>query len=127
RDGEINLLELLRADTDGDGYVTADDVDEITQYVNRLSNSFTAGTYFTHLLVKVQQSIGRYDGYFDCNDGYVRLDGYGGINIIDTDSLSEDELIYNGYLVDPLIQLDPVYTTVPFENITYRIKPLPFW
>lgn len=127
RDGEITLLELLRADVDGDGYVTSDDLDELTQYVNRQVNSFTAGTYFTHLTLTVQQSIGRYDGYFDCTDGYVRLDGYGGTNIVSSDSLSIDELTYDGYNSTPIIQLDSVYTAVPFESVTYQIKPLPFW
>jgi hypothetical protein len=125
-DGDINTLELLRADVNGDGYVTSADVDLITQFVNRQINSFPAGDTFTHLTLTVQQSTGRYDGYFDC-DGYVRLDGYLGKNIVDPGSLSAADLLYDGYLVDPVIESDVVFTTVPFPGVTYKVTPQPYW
>ena len=96
-DGYFSTLEILRADVDGDGYITATDVGLITSYVNKVTNAFPVGSSFTHLCFQVQQSIGRYDGYFDC-DGYVRLDGYTGQNIVDPSSLSPSELIYDGYI-----------------------------
>lgn len=125
-DGEIETLELLRADVNGDGYVTSEDLDLITNYVNKSINSFPIGSSFTHLCLKVQQSVGRFDGYFDC-DGYVRLDGYSGLNIVDPDDLSAPELEYDGYLVDPMIDSDSIFTSIPFAGTTYQIKPLPFW
>lgn len=125
-DGYFSTLELLRADVDGDGYVTSNDVDLITQYVNRIINSFPAGSSFTHLCLQVQQSIGRYDGYFDC-DGYVRLDGYNGINVVSSGNLSQSELEYDGYITTPVLELDTIFTTVPFAGVSYQITPQPFW
>ena len=124
--GEFTTLEILRADVDGDGYVTSNDADLVTQYVTRQINSFPAGQSFTHLCLEVQQSVGRYDGYFDC-DGYIRLDGYSGINIINPISLTPYELLYDGYNTIPEIDLDPVFQAVPFLGVSYRITPLPFW
>jgi len=125
-DGYFSTFEIIRADVDGDGYVTATDVDLITQYVNRQINAFPVGTSFTHLCYTVQQSTGRYDGYFDC-DGYVRLDGYSGVNIVDPNDLTVEELKYDGYLIDPMIESDEIFTTVPFPGSTFRIVPQPFW
>ncbi|KKN72148.1 hypothetical protein LCGC14_0413600 [marine sediment metagenome] len=125
-DGYFSALEVLRADVNGDGYVTATDVDLITQFVNRQINAFPAGGSFTHICYTVQQSTGRYDGYFDC-DGYVRLDGYTGLNIIDPGDLSAEELKYDGYLTTPTIEGDSTFTTVPFPGVTYRIDPQPYW
>jgi hypothetical protein len=125
-DGQFTTLELLRADVDGDGYVTANDVDLITQFVNKTINSFPAGTSFTHLCMSLQQSTGRYDGYFDC-DGYVRIDGYGGQNVVDPSTLSQDVLLYDGYLSPVLLETDPVFTAVPFAGVTYQIVPQPYW
>lgn len=125
-DGEFSTLEILRADVDGDGYVTSNDVDLITQFVNKQISSFPVGSTFQHIILTVQQSIGRYDGYFDC-DGYVRLDGYFGLNIVDPNDLSETQLKYDGYLIDPIIENDSAYTQVPFSNVNYRILPMPYW
>lgn len=125
-DGYFDTLQLLRADVDGDGYVTAEDVDLITNYVNRSINSFPIGSYFTHITLKVDQPVGRWDGYFDC-DGYVRLDGYIGDNLIDPSTLSSDALLYDGYLVPPQLELHTDYTVVPFVPIVYRIVFHPFW
>lgn len=125
-DGYFSTLSLLRADVDGDGYVTSNDVDLITQYVNRAINAFPAGSSFTHMCLTVQQSTGRFDGYYDC-DGYVRLDGYSGLNIVDPNSMDPLELLYDGYLVDPMIQSNPIFTTVPFVGVTYQIIHSPFW
>ena len=125
-DGYFTTLELLRADVDGDGYITSNDVNLITQYVSRQINSFPVGSSFTHICLKVQQLIGRSDGYYDC-DGYVRLDGYFGLNIVDPDSLDPAELVYDGYIVTPSIESDATFTTVPFPGVTYRVEPQPFW
>lgn len=125
-DGYFTTLELLRADVDGDGYITATDIDLITQFVNRQINAFPVGTSFTHLCYTVQQSTGRYDGYFDC-DGYVRLDGYYGLNIVDPNDLSVYELKYDGYLLSPMMEIDTIFTTVPFPGVTYRIEPQAYW
>lgn len=127
-DGYISTLELLRADVNGDGYVTSTDVTLITQYVNRQINSFPAGSSFQHLSIQVQQSIGRYDGYYDCDDGYVRLDGYEGDNVVESTSLNAYELLYDGYNTVPSIDgNDSAFTTVTFAGTTFRIKPQPFW
>ncbi|MHA2426877.1 MAG: hypothetical protein ACXADB_02465, partial [Candidatus Hermodarchaeia archaeon] len=125
-DGYFDTLSVLRADVDGDGYITSNDVDLITQYVNRSINSFPAGTSFTHMCLTVQQSTGRFDGDYDC-DGYVRLDGYAGQNIVDPNNLDPWELLYDGYLVDPMIQSNTIFTTVPFVGVTYQIVHSPSW
>lgn len=125
-DGYIDALALLRADVNGDGYVTSEDLDLITQYVTKVINSFPAGSSFTHLCLQVQQSIGRYDGYFDCN-GFVRLDGYSGLNIVSPSDLSTSQLIYDGYLSTPIIDMDPAFSMAPFVPITYSVVGQPFW
>lgn len=125
-DGYVDLFELLRADVDGDGYISSNDVDLITNYVNKNINSFPVGTSFTHMCLKFQQNTGRFDGYYDC-DGYVRLDGYVGTNIVDPSTLTPWELLYDGYLSTPVIEIDPAYTTVPFIPLTFRIIHHPFW
>lgn len=127
-DGYISTLELLRADVDGDGYVTANDVTLITEYVARSINGFPVGSTFTHMVLKVQQSIGRWDGYFDCSDGYVRLDGYAGINLVLAEDLDPSELEYDGYLTDVSMNGDDAaFTTVPYSAVTYQIIPQSFW
>ncbi len=123
---QIDILELLRADVDGDGYVTSNDLDLITNYVNKNINSFPVGSSFLHMCLKVQPSIGRYDGYFDC-DGYVRLDGYTGLDLINPSSLSSSELIYDGYLSMPEIEIDNIFTAIPFLGSTYQIVAQPYW
>lgn len=125
-DGYFSTLELLRADVDGDGYITSTDVDLITQYVNKFTNSFPVGSSFTHICLQVQQLIGRNDGYYDC-DGYIRIDGYTGLDIVSPEDLSPAELIYDGYITPPIINSNPIFTTVPFSGVEYSIVPLPFW
>lgn len=124
-DGSVTTLEVLRADVDGDGYVSAADVTLITQFVNKTINAFPVGASFQRLCFTVQQSTGRFDGYFDC-DGYVRIDGYES-TIVSPDSLSAAQLKFDGYLVTPMIDTDSAFTTVPFAGVTYRIVPQPFW
>lgn len=126
KDGYFSTFELLRADVDGDGYITNNDVDLINQYVNKLINGFPAGSSFNHICLQIQQLIGREDGYYDC-DGYVRIDGYTGLNIVPPESLSSAELIYDGYMLTPAIDSDAVFTTIPFAGVNYNITPLPFW
>jgi hypothetical protein len=126
-DGTIDVLQLLRADVDNDGYVTSNDVDAITSYVNKLVNSFTAGTSFSHMCLEVQPLTGRFDGYYDCTDGYVRLDGYGQVGSISTGELSTEEILYQGSNVVPILQLDSTLTVVPFVSKTFQITPKPYW
>ena len=125
-DGYFSTLEFLRADVNGDGYITSVDVGLIQDYVDRVSNSFPVGTSFTHLDLTVQQTIGRFDGYYDC-DGYIRLDGYLGQNIIDPSTLSYWEQVYDGYLAPVNLASDSAFTTVPFVGVTYEIQFQPFW
>lgn len=127
RDGYIDTLELLRADVDGDGYITSNDVDLISDYVARNINSFPVGSSFQHIEMEVQNSTGRFDGYYDC-DGYVRLDGYLVSNIIDPTNLSDAELQYYGFNSIPNIEgNDPVFSVVPFVPTTFVVRPVPFW
>lgn len=125
--GLFTTLQLLRADVDGDGYVTTNDVDLITNYVNRVINAFPAGSSFTHLCLQVQQTIGRFDGYFDCGSSYIRLDGYNGLNIVSSSSLTPSDLIYDGYISEVIMNADSAFNAVPFANLTYTITPQPFW
>lgn len=129
-DGYVTTLEILRADVDNDGYVSALDVDLIQQFVNRAINSFPAGTSFTHLQLQVQPSVGRYDGYYDC-DGYIRLcDGYDGYcQAIDPHTLSAIEQEYYGNPLTPSIDGDNsvVWNAVPFNSVECRIEFQPFW
>lgn len=125
-DGFFDTLQLLRADVDGDGYVTSNDVDLITEYVNKSINAFPAGSSFQHMCLKVQMSTGRNDGYYDC-DGYVRLDGYYGQNVVDPGDLTAAELLFDGYMVTPMLESDDDFTAVPFLPITYQITPQPYW
>lgn len=125
-DGYFTTFELLRADVDGDGYVTSNDVDLITSYVARIINGFPAGTSFSHMCLQVQQLVGRNDGYYDC-DGYVRIDGYMGQDIVDPSTLTPAELIYDGYILTPSIDKNAVFSTIPFPGVNYQIVPQPFW
>lgn len=126
-DGEIDTLELIRGDVDGDGYITVADVGLITDFVARNINSFPVGATFTHMEIQVQQSVGRYDGYFDC-DGYVRLDGYFGHNIVNPAVLDPVELVYDGYIKEVSIDgEDSTFATVPFPGVTYQVLAQPFW
>lgn len=124
-DGYINTLDLLRADVDGDGYITSNDSDLISQYVNKSINAFPVGTSFTHICLEVQPLVGRYDGYFDCGDGYIGIDGCFGA--IPEGSLTPKELEYYGYYIAPNLELDSAFTTVPFVSVDYRVTPKPFW
>lgn len=127
KNGLITTLELLRADVNGDGYIGVDDVSAITNYVNKVTNSFPVGTSFQHLCLTVDNQIGRWDGYFDCLDGYVRIvDGYAGQKL-PLSSLDANQIIYDGYEESVEISLIAAYQTIPFTSTQYKIKPLPFW
>ena len=54
RDGELDVLELLRADVNADGYVGADDAALIQNFVNRSVSSFASGSSFPRLQLKVE-------------------------------------------------------------------------
>jgi hypothetical protein len=125
-DGDIDVLQLLRADVDGDGYITSNDSDLISQYINKSINSFPAGTSFSHLNLELQQLVGRYDGYHDCGDGYTKVGG-SSLNIVASSSLTQAELEYMGYNIDPILEVDTAFSSVPFANISYQIVPSHFW
>lgn len=128
RDGYYSTLEIIRADVDGDGYVSAADIDLISDFVARNINSFPVGASFQHIEIEVQNSTGRFDGYFDCTDGYVRLDGYVGSNVVQASSLSATELKYYGYNGIPnMFSADPAFSTVPWVEVDFSVRPVPFW
>jgi hypothetical protein len=127
-DGYIDTLELLRADVDGDGYITSADVNLIIDYVSRAVTSFPVGSTFQHLEITTQNETGRFDGYYDCGDGYIRLDGYSLQNIVPVSSLSAIELIYYGFNGSPDMETDDiVFTTIPFVPVPFRVRANPFW
>jgi hypothetical protein len=126
-DGTFTTLEILRADVDGDGYITSNDIDLLSDYISKVTNSFPVGSSFTHLDIEVQNATGRFDGYYDCNN-YIRLDGYIGNNIIDPDDLSSIELKYYGWNNVPNINAsNPIFTTVPFAPVDFRVRPIQYW
>jgi hypothetical protein len=123
--GVFDTLEIIRADVDGDGYITSSDVNLISDYVSRVRNSFPVGSSFTHVEIDVQNSTGRFDGYYDC-DGYIRIDG--NRNIINPNVLSSAELGYYGFKSNSNIAGDDfAFSLVPFIPVTYVVKPIPFW
>lgn len=126
-DGYLDTLQLLKADLDGDGYITTSDANLLTSYINKSIGSFTAGSSFTYLTLRVQQLIGRDDGYYSCGDGYIALDGYTGLDIVSASDLSALQLEYDGYISTPVLEVDPLFSTVPFPGTTYKIVPLPYW
>lgn len=126
--GLIDPLELLRAGVAGNATISSTDVNLIQEYVNKTINSFPVGSSFNHLTLTVQNSIGRSDGYWQCDPGYIRLsDGYSGGNKVLISSLDPTQVIYDGYLSDPMINIDPTFSLVPFSPINYQIKFQPFW
>jgi hypothetical protein len=136
--GEKTTLEILRADVDGDGIVSADDVDRIQKFVNRIDGyrSFPIGTSFTHLELQVQPAVGRWDGYWNCGcqneitqDGYIKIQGGCTPTLIDPSSLTEIERIYYGNNFIPSIDSDipGVYQVAPFVPVNYQIKFNGFW
>lgn len=126
--GQISTLELLRAGVNGTGTISSTDVNLIQNYVNRTINSFPVGSSFNHLCLTVQQSVGRSDGYYDCTDGYIRLDGYLSQNKVLVSSLDPNVAVYDGYLFDVSMDgTDSAFNTVSFAPINYQIKFQSFW
>lgn len=126
--GEINTMEIVRGDVDGDGYITATDVNHITAYVAKTRTSFDIGDTFQRLEIIVQRPTGRADGYYDCGDGYIRLDGYSLQNIVSVSSLTNKELEVYGYNGLPDIEAeDSAYQLIPFDPIPFRIRSSQFW
>lgn len=127
RDGYYETLEIIRADVDGDGYVSASDIDLISDFVARNINSFPVGASFQHIEIEVQNSTGRFDGYFNCTDGYVRTDEYG-FSTIQSSTLSDTELKYYGYNSLPdMFSADPAFSTIPWVEVEFSVRPVPFW
>lgn len=124
--GVLETLEVLRADVDGDGVVTHVDIELITAYKDGYSHSFPVGASFTHIELEVQNAIGRYDGYYDCDD-LIRVQG-NSFNKVDPSELSEIELQYYGFNSVPNMSLDdPSLIAVPFVQLPFAINPVPFW
>jgi hypothetical protein len=128
-DGYVSTLEILRADVDGDGVVSSYDVDLIQNFINKQINSFPVGTSFNHIELKVQPSVGRWDGYYECDD-YVKLNNqpcFG--DWVSKSSLTQQELIYYGNRIDSSIDGDnpSVWNANPFLPITFNIEYVPFW
>lgn len=131
--GEVSTLEILRANVTGTGTVNATDVDLITAYVQKTSNSFPVGSSFSHLCIEVENITGRMDGYFNCDlnnnnddgDGYVRLNNF---EYVDINTLDINTIIYDGYnsaINIPLV--DPTFNVVPFAPINYRVEFVDYW
>lgn len=127
QDGYFTSLEIIRADVNGDGVVTSADVTLIRNYVARTINSFPVGSSFKHIVLTLQNLTGRFDGYYDCGNDLIRVDGYNGNNTVLPSSLTASELRYYGYNGLPDLTVDSAYTTVPFTTLSYTINPLPFW
>jgi hypothetical protein len=142
-DGYATTLEILRADVDGDGIVSAADVDLIERFVNREDGyrSFPVGTYFTHLELEVQPAVVRNDGYWTCNwtyntggatyDGYVNPTGPAYVCPIPVDpaTLTATERLYYGNIGESTIDTDNagVWQAAPFVAVDYDIIFVPFW
>jgi len=134
-DGYFTTLQLIRADVDGDGYISVNDVTLITQYVARTINSFPVGSSFNHLELQVTSAIFRNDGYHDCGIDSIDVDGYartsGSANpdgTIFMTPLSDAEKEYYGYAARPdMDSADAVFTAVPFVAVPFQVKPIPYW
>jgi len=118
--GTISALEIIRADVDGDGTITAADINLINDYIDHQINSFPVGYSFNRLNIYVAQNVGRNDGYYDCSDTQIRVNPYS-TSKITIATLNSYELDYYGR-PDPVeIQSDPVFTTSPFASVQFRI------
>lgn len=124
--GDVSVLEMLRADVNADGSITSVDINSLTSYINKKTVSFTAGTSFTTLTLKVEPAVGRYDGYFDCNT-YVSLSGPNSSNIILRSAVSPSDALLYGNLVPVSLSSDAAFTTIPFVTVPFRIDPVSFW
>lgn len=126
--GEIDALEIIRGDVDGDGYITSTDIDHITAFVANTRAAFDVGDTFQRLEITVQRPTGRLDGYYDCADGYVRLDGYSLQNIVSINNLTSAELEYYGYNGLPDIEAeDEIFQQILYEPVPFRVQASPFW
>jgi hypothetical protein len=135
-DGYFSLLELLRGDVNGDGKITIEDVVALQDFVNRTDGYYSLprpGTSFTSLDLFVQQSVGRYDNYYE----YIETDAYCvstneniryGVNgdvITPVSSLTSTELLYYGYNAD--VNMDVEDPAVISGGYNYQIVFQPFW
>ena len=140
--GEIDPLAIIRADVNGDGYVTSADINLITNYVNRITNSFPAGTSFNHLELTLGQTVERKDGYYNCGCSYEPADSCGvecfyiqdGYSSCAADRLasyndiSQSERLYYGNHIQPnLISDNTLLDNVPFVPFTYQITYNNYW
>lgn len=96
--GDFTVLEFLRADVNGDGVVDGDDLVAIQNFVDKSSNTFIVGTYFTHLCLTVQEAIGRWD---------------------DPNNIP--------YLPSNINNDDSAFYDIPFAPLDYEIIAQPFW
>ena len=123
--GLISPLEIIRADVDGDGYVTPSDIALIAQYLDKTITVFPVGTSFSRLCMKLSHNVGRQDGYWDGGDGWIRTWNPSLPFIpIPTDPI---ERLYYGKLDPVLVQVDTALIAVSFSAIAYRVQIEPFW
>lgn len=123
--GTINTLELLRADVDGDGTITTTDTNLIQSFLNKTTNSFPAGSSFNHLILEVESSTGRSDGYTTCGN-LVLQNGPDGYHT-NPNTLDAQTLLYLGFSFPIMMNTDTAFTTIPFVSINFQIKFQPFW
>lgn len=129
--GLYTTLEVLRADVDGDGVVTVNDVDLITDYVTRKINGFPVGSTFRHFDIVVQASVGRNDNIFTCQSCdplgcYPFITDNG--TIIDPTTLTPSELLYYGFSFPISMDgADATFNAVPFVAVDFDIIFQPFW
>ncbi len=127
-DGYFTTLEMLRANVTGGPVITTADVLLIQAFVNRTVDGFPlVGSSFDHMELEVGRPTGRYDGYYSCCDGYVRVPPSD--VPVPASSLSPEDLIYYGYDGLPDIRADdPVFGDgYLFPGADFSVIPSAFW
>jgi len=126
--GTVGALEVIRADVDGDGVVSASDINAINGlYIKDQSVVLPYGATFERLCIYVENLNGRNDGYHACTDGYARVYSPQPSAVYYT-SLDAYQLLWYGYPVPVNVPGNEVaLTTVPFVDVTFRLDITPFW
>lgn len=126
--GTVGALELLRADVDGDGVITATDIDTINKlYVKNQTVVLPFGNSFERLCLFLENLNGRNDGYHSCTDGYARIYNPQPTSAYYT-TLDAYQLLWYGYPVPVNIYgSDSAFSTVPFATVNFKLEVFPFW
>lgn len=126
--GTIRMIELISADVDGDGIISASDVNIINGlYEKDQTVVLPFGSTFERLRLYVENLNGRNDGYHLCTDGYARLYNPQPTSTYYT-GLDAYQLLWYGYPVPVDIEGDePALTTIPFSEVTFNISIIPNW